>query len=561
MRWGSTPSFLSSAGPCALGSRDEDVYVGHPDPLTLRTQPQGGHNSLLQPGAGGKPLLKPRPRVGKLSVVARSSCGDGGALQASATLEVAGTQDTKAIASLDLFAAPLLVCAGSGVLQGSNNSEQPIVDSRSSSISVDGSSRLGLQQGTPANDGGRQRSDRPTGSLIRSDSELEVIIQELRAHISQQNRVADLEKPKEAAVDGAVHQRRYLKSAVERVSQVVQESTPAPTITRKRPATGTRRTAPPLLPNGGDQPILIASAASFEVTASRSLRNLVVADSQARLATAQTCNDEAGELDVNQPQYERLEDDERHLVEGAVLNPRPTRVKPPVLARTIAPSKIYAAVRTPATPGSEPSRPRRERMRAHDYALAVDSGDDSSSDNSTDTETGSPMGPWVSPSDFVAEATGDDSHAAVSPTASVSASSSRSFYDEEIASLSPRSRLLWLSDFGVDDEGSGTRSASDLTRWRRQCDRDADRPTQTLARTKSCVNTHSRKSSALGQSRKPVRCASANPSRRNSGVGGAKGTLRRRTSESGKTPPSRLRRSASRPRSGSETSQHDTDNK
>lgn len=592
MRWGNTPSFLSSAGSCTLGSRDEDVYFhpGQSDLQPSRKQLPGSKKSVLQPvdRVGGKLPLKPRPRPGKISIAAaRSSCAgeratNSGALPASTALGVAGVTDTTAIGSFDLFAAPLLVCAGSGVLQGSNNSEQSTV-SCGISATCDGNTRMGLQQAAAASDGTRKRSDRPTGSLIRSDSELEVIIQELREHISQQHRATDRGKPQDVAAacdNDSTHQRRHLKNAVEKVSQAAPESTPGPTNStnvRHRPATGFARRASlappsPLLTNEGVRPVLVASAASFEVATTRSNRSAVVADSRAQSSGAQlAANDEADEKtdsDLNQRQCERAEGAERRLVEGAVLNPRPARVKPPVPVRTSITSKTFVAVRTPPATGSEQLRPRRERMRVHDYALAVDSDDDSSGDNSTDTEAGSPVGPWMSSSDFAAEWDGNDKHAASSPTASVSASSSRSFYDEEIAGLSPRSHLLWLSDFAADDEGSGTRSASDLLRWRWQCESesDADRPEKTLVRTKSCVNTRVRKGAALGQSRKPIRCASANPSRRSSGGSSTKDIARRRSggmtaaSETSKIPPRRPQQPTSGPFISSETSQQGDDN-
>lgn len=413
--------------------------------------------------------------------------------------------ETLALPASGASIEPILVCAGTGVAASSNNESEQVCDDVATISSkpfpsvTSASSKLMRQ---------RNNSHPAMPTLIRSDSELEGIIQELRDHIFKQNQADKQPEAAETSDVEAVHHRRHLKNPLEKVKQA-GKSERSRASAHPRPSSSLSKRLQP------------SSALSTHKTES-SLPILITG--AIPTTTNQHSQSIAGSVSVqiNKPDSEstaELNDGSEHkllrnrdedhencrLVEGATLNPRPAR-KPPVPTFSTSMRQLAATPAT-TTSESEQSRPRRERMRAHNYALAVECGSDS--DNSTDTDSGSPVGPWVVVDGFGSVSNKQDTS---SPTTSVSALSNLSFYDEEVANRSPRSRLLWLSDFG-DDEVRGSCSTSTLLRLKWERESATDCLPNPLVRVASCPNTRKTKKTRPA-SHKLKRCSSANPSKR-----------------------------------------------
>lgn len=376
----------------------------------------------------------------------------------------------------------------------------------------------------------------PTQSLQRSDSELELIISELREKISLRHR-SDEEKRKAAshksseasATGGALdssrstesnsephHPRRHLKNPVERVhgntppvgSLGLSMSSSSSILLKRQqssssvPAGNGTRLAPPTV---------IATAIGSFSSSSASRSNLAMSASVAGNLLHHSSGSILNDRDLEAHCYSRVYDDEGLLIKSYAQEPNNNIQTTSGVQRPIVYHNNVVRARRVRRISSESER---KTFSLHLEPQRQGGGNNASdSDSSFSDDDGgnsfllqgslSPMGPWMVADDRQSpESLGslDSSHLHPgSARFDLSPTSARFATEDEFAELSPRSRLLWFSAFAEIVEYSSESFGSSSSTLR-QCQSHPG----TLLPSSAGANTSG--------SKPPVRCSSAKSS-------------------------------------------------
>lgn len=494
------------------------------------------------------------------------------------------TSASSATISLRLQAPPsFLVCAGKSV--SSNNDDE----SSESAAHHHHERRV-----VTSNSSDAVKKAAPSQSLQRSDSELELIISELREKISLQYRLEEEKrkaaiashKSSEVSVNGALdssrssgsssephHPRRHLKNPVERVHGnnpqpggplELSMSTSGSISLKRQPSSSsvTIGNAARLAP-----PAVIATGISTFSSSSRT--SLATSASASGTLLHHSSGSIFNERDLEAYSYSRVYDEEGMLIKSYAQEPNnnnnnnssgPTVQRPIVYHNNVVRAR---RVRRPAT-SSESERkgfslhlePQQQRQSGNNGASDSDSSFSDDDDGNPFLLQGalSPVGPWMvaddrqNPESLDSNSLDSHHHSSSASRFDLSPTSARSAMEDEFAELSPRSRLLWFSEFADSVEYSSESfssclSSSSFAFRQSQSHPGTLRPSSAAASTKT------------GGSKQPVRCSSAKPSsqgRRGGGQGnsdsngvkskcaGAGGQIKKRPQSGG----SRARRTA-----------------
>lgn len=454
MRWGERSSFNGTS----LAVRDEDLFC-HQPPVTreprVTTRPHAAlRRKTLSTSVDGQPLGKAKAAL--CDPVVSGAHGDVGEEPDSSTMDP----------------VPFLVLAGRTV--SNNNTESP----DSSSASRPTSARV--DRDSSASISGTDSGKRALPSMTRTDSELELIIHELRVKISQHHRseaignAAESHSPtagdsnrtdRKPAAPPPLAVRRHLKNPVERVQMRQNSRTEL------------------LLPSTSTVNLL-----QRQKSASRVIR--VVHQESSGFSSSEA----ASPPEQSRPDVEKsptLVDTYMHRDAQAMLL-APRRVAKAatnqyrLIQRKEDPSTFTrrqprkAPVPTASSLRGPVQRIDSLETRGPKHHFISTEGDDSD-DSEEFPESRSPVGPWMS---MAFEIDSNDGLAGSSSTLSLSC--------DDMASLSPRSRLLWFSEAGDDAV-----SATEIMRLH------SDRSAQMLIRASSA----SRRPQASSQQR--VRSGSA----------------------------------------------------
>lgn len=508
MRWGEKPSFLN--GACDVASRDEDTSHHFAPADLLRTKTASGNPTIVTRkqtalrSSGprpGKRVHSSKPMLYGTSVANAEIVRDGSVPAAIAP--AAG------YSSIGPATEPLLVCAGAGVSRSNNDEDS-------------GGGRIADRQATA--EGNRlpkkyaSNGNSTNGMLARSDSELELIIRELREQIFRQQRTDDdKEQTLITRDDDTVHLRKHLKNPVEKMHSADGGDATKPFDQRRRPSTSVAR-----LHSSSDvrstvatpAPILTAGAIAL-CPGSRSNASLPAGSSSCQSLkgpeedthSAAATGDKGPEGNQTQHAHHQEQSETTRIGESAVLNARPVRAKPSPAASTNHVTKEVVVPTVPtssiargskrsgamdnsaqvATTSSTSANAIPRRRNGTSLSIAVQEQNDPENSSGSDTDANSPVGPWVQDDAGPFLAVGGGNAAATSPSAL--SPSLTTYYDDEIASLSPRSRLLWLSDLGSERDGG----SPGLSQWHWQRSGGAGNRAKRQTHTRATVSSSSKR--------------------------------------------------------------------
>jgi hypothetical protein len=327
-----------------------------------------------------------------------------------------------------------LVCAGRAL-----NAESP--RNNNNDEDDDGEVSLSTPPGHPSVSSSHE-TPRSQRGLQRSDSELELIINELREKIARQHRSSQSPQTDDDA-GGNQHSRKHLKSAVEKMSAA--STMPSSSMAGKQlrhQASASHEIAAMLVREGSEAmvtPAVLAISASRPILTSA---NNAAIPSRSFVSKEGTTAPPVGTSD--QPE----------LVNGFQIRAYGAGIEPPTQPRsasftrsTLLEQRIPTSHSTSSSvPSKEtPTHTRLERPSKTRVRTLEDLDVELDCSNEGDSDRGdlSPVGPWVL------------DHEAFSPLASSRSTCSLVISSStgdlarsppKISELSPRSRLLWLSD-------------------------------------------------------------------------------------------------------------------
>lgn len=405
MRWGGRSSFNGIA-TTSLAVRDEDLFC-HQPPVSRESKVIRSHASTRR-----KPL--PTSADGQVLGKTKSALSD---RVVSGAREVVRDEPESSCSN----SVPFLVLAGRTV---SNNNAEPH-DSSPASRPSSARDSSGSIVGT---DCGKKGSP----SMARADSELELIIHELRVKISQHHRseaagcAVDSHSPtadRKPAAPPPFTVRRHLKNPVERVQMRQNSRTEL------------------LLPSTSTVNLL-----HRQKSAGRVVR--VVHQEPSRISSSES----AAQPEPSRPEIEKLPPSKETFMQRDAQAMRFAPRRAAKIAtnqyRRIKSSEdsITLAQRQPRkapVPSSSSVREPVQRIGSFETRWSkhnvLSTENDDTDDGEEFPESRSPVGPWMS---MNFEFDGGDGLAGSSSTLSLSC--------EDMASLSPRSRLLWYSETGDD---------------------------------------------------------------------------------------------------------------
>lgn len=522
MRWGEKPSLGGAMRELDAAT----LVIATGAPRDLQQHPKAAQVTKRPPTLAGRAFGR-TIRPGKQRLSAQDV--------ASPAIEPIGASSQSQASDLLQRQLPsaFLVCAGVGV--SSNNDEHQDQHDKRFDTSALFSSKGAAS--VPAQDTVKKLSSHPvtSASLQRSDSELELIINDLREKISLQHRLEEAKR--KAAMDSTTgsldssrstgsngaeqHLRRHLKNPLERVqsnpamsvdpssSNLLKRQQSASCINRPQSAAhGERLGTREVIPTGINAALLSASSST-----SLSRSNL---HGSSGLVSSNLHHPHHDEVALG-----RVYDEEGMLIKSYAQDASNSFVNLPHFHSSTAigvqrpivssnasakqlPKRTRGAAAAAANKSDQPSGFKLELQRennASDSDCSSSFGDDD--DNPFFTRCAlSPMGPWMSEASRP-EIDGVEAHGSLSPL-----START--EDEFAELSPRTRLLWFSRC-ADGASSPSPDSASL----RQCRRSAShsgtfRPASAGVLRQQRAETSK---SAL------VRCASAKSSRPHKGQG------------------------------------------
>lgn len=523
MRWGDKPSALSSA------TRDEDapsaavsVRLQHPKAPTP-VQRRAGPTPALTGTALGRSV---RPGKRPINGSAAASAFKHSDLEASSSAAASGADDPS------LASSSFLVCAGKGV--GSNNDEH--ADDSSSSCDTGASDPARSShcdgRGTPSSEHVRK-------GMLRSDSELELIISDLREKIALQHRLDEEKRHKAAASalehNGALdssrssdsntsehHTRKHLKNPVERMSGNQSASSLAASMSnayllkRKASASLVGRLA-----SGHEVKLAPPEVVATGIASTSSLSRASLLPSHGATALGANAHTNSGfacAYDAN-ASLSRVYDDEGMLIRSyAQESGAPIYPSHVYSSTTIGPQRPIVYSQNKGDAARHARRVRKERLPPTpsfhlDLQRGNNASDSDSSSFSDDDDNPflahgalSPVGPWMA--EGRPETDSFDLQLSSSSDAASPLSSART--DNALADLSPRSRLLWFSEC-ADSDSSSSPALSTASGRHRQLTRSA---THASTFRPSSAGSRQRRASGGSSSKPPMtRCSSAKPSR------------------------------------------------
>lgn len=436
MRWGERSSFNGTS----LAVRDEDLFC-HQPPISreprISTRPHAAlRHKPLSTSVDGQPLGK--AKIALCDPVVSAAHEDAGEEPESATKD----------------SAPFLVLAGRTVSNNNSESHESPSGSRPTSARVDRDSSASVAS--------TDSSKRAPSSMTRTDSELELIIHELRVKISQHHRSetigssAESHSPTAAdsnrtdrkpAAPPPLAVRRHLKNPVERVQMRQTSRTEL------------------LLPSTSTVNLLQRQKSASRVVRVVHQEPSGSSSSESASQPEQICL-EAEKLPQSVNTYMHRDAQAMRLVPRRVAKGATNQYRliqsnqdPNTSTRRQprkAPVPTVSLLREPA------QRIDSLEIRGPRHHFISTENDDTD-DGEEFPESRSPVGPWMR---MALEIDDSDGLAGSSSTLSLSC--------EDMASLSPRSRLLWFSEAGDD-----TVSATEIMRLH------SDRSAQTLIRASS----------------------------------------------------------------------------
>lgn len=372
-------------------------------------------------------------------------------------------------------------------------------------------------------------------SLQRSDSELELIISELQHRLDEEKRRAAAmasHKSSEVSVSGALdssrstgsssephHQRRHLKNPVERVhgnnsqtgSLGLSMSSSSSILLKRQQSSSSVATG-----NGARlaPPTVIATGIGTFSSSSRS--NLATSASVTGTLLHHSSGSIFNDRDLEAHSYSRVYDEEGLLIKSYAQEPSNNNNMH--TANGIQRPVVYHsnAVRTRRVRRPTSSENERKGFSLHlEPQRQRGNNGASDSDSSFSDDDGnpfllqgalSPVGPWMVTDDrqnpeSLDSCSLDSHHHPSSARFDLSPTGARSATEDEFAELSPRSRLLWFSEFAdsveYSSESFGSSSSSSFALRQSQSHPGSLQPSSAAAASKT--NT----------SKPPVRCSSA----------------------------------------------------